>query len=278
MSGGPVSAVGTRFFPVTQRVVRRAASTGALHGTTVAVADPVLAAALADALERLDAHIDGEAIGGPLADLDEVRSAIAGSASIAAAEASAWTEVMLRHFARRTNLLLASTETLVVGAGSVAARLQSALVLIGARSTRIDGFPADGIGHGTAVVFATGEGHEAVAPASVIPDAPHPLILVDAARTGSAVDRTAFATGEPVPAREGIDGFRHGREVFLLDQPDRADRTLVNTTTDLTTAFALAALVAWASQPSSPSPDPAASDTTSAFAEAERVLAEELAR
>jgi hypothetical protein len=243
------------------------------------VADPALRASLAGVLEQLGARVDVEATGGPLAETAPLRDAIARSASIAAAESSAWAEVALRHFARRTNLLLASTETLVVGDGPVAERLQSALAVIGARSTRVDRIPGAGVGESGAVVFATREGHEVIGPDSIgadsigadstSADATHPLVIVDAARVGSAVDRTAFATGDRIPAREGIEGFQHSREVFLLDQPDQADPALASTTADLTTALALAALSSWAA---------GQRDVEAAFADAERTLAEETNR
>ncbi|MGG7465838.1 hypothetical protein [Plantibacter sp. YIM 135347] len=274
MSGEPVSAVGARFFPVTQRVARGAVASGALRGAAVAVADPALHSALAGVLEQLGARVDDEVTGGPLAETAPLRDAIARSASIAAAESSAWAEVALRHFARRTNLLLASTETLVVGDGPVAEHLQSALAVIGARSTKVDRIPGAGVGESGAVVFATREGHEVIGPDSIGADstgagATHPLVIVDAARVGSAVDRTAFATGDRIPAREGIEGFQHGREVFLLDRPDQADPALANTTADLTTALALASLSSWAA---------GQRDVDTAFADAERTLAEETNR
>ena len=154
-----------------------------------------------------------------------------------------WCQRAVRVFAGQTNLLVASSRVLVVGAGPLADELAYALGTMGARvavtaadadallgfarrghETRPVGAAGVRIPAETDLVFTTGEERSALTPAAIEardPDAgipAHPVVIVDAAPPGQnpAVDLTAFAAYPAVPAREQIRGFALSREVFVL--------------------------------------------------------------
>ncbi|POH62266.1 hypothetical protein C3B61_15375 [Cryobacterium zongtaii] len=154
-----------------------------------------------------------------------------------------WSQRAVRVFASQTNLLVASSRVLVVGAGPLAAELAFSLGIMGARvavtstdaaalpsfaSHGHDTYPArtDGvrIPAETDLVFATGEEQAPLRPGAIdVGDLdegppPHPLVIVDAAPAGetAAVDLAAFAAHPAVPARDRIRGFALTRDVFVL--------------------------------------------------------------
>ncbi len=260
------SLLSERYFVVTDRVAAALERTGALRGRTVAIPDPTLRTRLdatlrslgADVHDHKNAHDDasGDTSASELVlDSAALDRAITTSPTISALDTAAWTEVVLRHFARRSNLLVASTPTLVLGDGPVAEHLASALATIGARVERADELRSTRGPHlipaAVAVVFATGERHPVVTPDAIEPASSHPLVLVDAARPDAtgAVDRDAFDVHPTVGAREGIDGRNVGRDVFVIDRPGTGDPTLRRAQADTATAFALAFLAAGAAAP-----------------------------
>ena len=158
-----------------------------------------------------------------------------------------WSQRAVRVFASQTNLLVASSRVLIVGAGPLAAELAATLGILGARvavtsedAAALSDFAARG--HGTYpsrtdgvripaetdLVFATGEERAPLGPGAIVAGDPgdgvpaHPLVIVDASQTGeaAAVDLAAFAAHPTVSARDQIRGFALPREVFVLTVSD----------------------------------------------------------
>ena len=169
-----------------------------------------------------------------------------------------WAEVVIRHFARQTNLLLSSSRVLVVGSGPLAAALTSRLGLMSASvsvasDSAVELLPFFISGHSVLVggslvvgadidvVIATGESHRPVAPRAFERAVARPIVLVDAGMpaAASAVDRAAFAESSVLGARDDILGFGGDREVFLVTVSETDDPAFERERLDVTTASSL---------------------------------------
>ncbi|WEO76320.1 hypothetical protein BJQ94_13225 [Cryobacterium sp. SO2] len=153
---------------------------------------------------------------------------------------TAWAQASVRRFASQTNLLVASSRVLIVGAGPLADELAHALSTMGARvavsgtdAAALYAFARRGldthqvgpagllIPAETDLVFATGEEPTPLTPAALgaaDAAAAHPLVIVDAAEPGrpAAVDLAAFAAHPALTARDAIRGFALHRDVFVI--------------------------------------------------------------
>jgi hypothetical protein len=166
-----------------------------------------------------------------------------------------WTELVLRSFARQTNLLLPSTHVLVVGAGPVADGLATALTRLGSRVEVSSDDPVAlvAIAHRSAVVarrimtaqfisadvdvvIATGRSHPPLT-RDAVAAADRPLIAVNAAPPpdGDAGAFHADGIGESV---RGLTQLSGSRPIFVvprvsLDELERAVAEARSTFADL---------------------------------------------
>lgn len=165
------------------------------------------------------------------------RHDLAESPVLAAFEARAWAGLVLSSFARETNLLLPSTEFLVVGIGRMADALTAALTRFGSRVRLTADEPVElwdiAVRHSAPsqrinekvfitgdidVVLATGLGHPPLTPDAVAP-AGRPLLIVNA---GALPDRdtAAFHSGAIEGSVRGLLEFAGSRPVFVVPPVD----------------------------------------------------------
>lgn len=227
-------------FPVSARLFAENAVAGrAGRRIAVGVTDPVAPAeSLRAVRERWSVAIDRRPPAGWSAAEGTAWCDLDGSSVLAAATAAARAEIALRHLSARTNLLLGAKAVLVLGQGPLGTALAEALSRIGARVTVASAdapalFAAHLAGRGTVrasaalppadLLFATGEGHDALTPGALAPGSAPVLVDASAGGTGAGgVDRAAFEaaavdTGAPRP---GVTRFGlPSGEAVLLDPP-----------------------------------------------------------
>lgn len=168
---------------------------------------------------------------------------------------SVWTELVLRSFARETNLLLPSTRVLVLGGGPVAEGLAIALTRLGSRVEVASDDPVElvSIAHRSAVVarlvatlafvsadidvvITTGESHPRLTP-DAIAAADRPLIAVNAAPPPND-DAGAFHADGIIGTARNLTRVPGPRPIFVAPQvsPDELDHAVAearSTFTDL---------------------------------------------
>ena len=146
-----------------------------------------------------------------------------------------WTELVLRSFARETNLLVPSSRFLLVGVGPVADGLAIALTRLGARVEVASDDPVElvSIAHRSAVVarhivtaqfisadvdvvIATGRSHPALTPDAVAA-ADRPLIAVNAAPPPGG-DAGAFHGDGIVGTERNLTRLSGPRPIFVAPQ------------------------------------------------------------
>jgi hypothetical protein len=130
--------------------------------------------------------------------------------SQSAAEAAATAQAALRHYARLTNLVLASTVVGLFGSGRVITELDRMLRAVGAQVRTIAApVPAD-----VDLLILASIQSTPLSPADILPGG-SPLIILDVG--GASIDQHGFDQLPSIPARAGITGRRTVRETFLLD-------------------------------------------------------------
>jgi hypothetical protein len=153
-----------------------------------------------------------------------------------------WTELVLRSFARETNLLLPSTPVLVVGAGPVADGLATALTRLGARVEVASDDPVElvAIAHRFAVVgrhivtdefisadvdvvITTGRSHPRLTP-NAVAAAERPLIAVNAAPPPDG-DAGAFHADGTIGTARNLTQLPGSRPIFVVPRVSRAERS-----------------------------------------------------
>ena len=158
---------------------------------------------------------------------------------------SVWTELVLRSFARETNLLLPSTRVLVVGGGPVADSLAIALTRLGGRVEVASDDPVElvAIAHRSAVVarhivtaqfisadvdvvIATGRSHPPLTPDAVA-TADRPLIAVNAALPPDG-DAAAFHADGIIGTTRNLAQLAGSRPIFAVPRvsPDELDHAV----------------------------------------------------
>ncbi|GGK89907.1 hypothetical protein [Nocardia jinanensis] len=167
------------------------------------VVDPSLGAVTAAAVTALWSTVPGTGPASTPGEREKLvvdRDTFAASPVVTGYETRAWADLVLRAFARETNLLLPGTRFLLLGTGPVADALAGALTRIGGRLeiagrnsielvdlARRHGVPVRPLGEpqsipvGIDVVVVTGSDHPPFDPGAAVA-AQRPLIVVDAAR------------------------------------------------------------------------------------------------
>jgi S-adenosyl-L-homocysteine hydrolase-like protein len=164
-----------------------------------------------------------------------------------------WTELVLRSFARETNLLLPSTHVLLVGGGPVADGLATALTRLGSRVGVASDDPVKlvAIAHRSAVVgrhivtaqfisadvdvvITTGQSHPPLTPDAVAA-ADRPLIAVNATPPPDGDAGALHADGTIGTARN-LTQFSGSRPIFVVPRVSPAE--LDHAVADVRSTFA----------------------------------------
>ena len=186
------------------------------------------------------------------------RDTLRTSAVLAGHTARAWAGLVLRSFARETNLALASTRVLVVGDGDVADALTGALVRLGSRVRLVSDHAAELLTvarrHAVPAELVTGTWF--VAPdidVLIVTGHHHPPLTVDAVVAGerpltvvdAALSSGVGATAHSFGAHDGDDGastvrnlteFRGPRPIFGVPPVDL--QQLAQSTADVRSTYA----------------------------------------
>lgn len=151
-----------------------------------------------------------------------------------------WTELVLRSFARDTNLLLPSTRVLLVGVGPVADGLATALTRLGGRVEVASDDPVElvAIAHRSAVVgrhvvtrefisadvdvvMTTGQSHPPLTPDAVAA-ADRPLIAVNAAPPPDG-EAGAFHADGTIGTARNLTQLSGSRPIFVVPRVSSAE-------------------------------------------------------